>query len=328
MKKIITLLSFCVLLAACSSTPDPTVRPEWIDNAKVLYPSDNYLTAVGQASKRNRAAKNAMANLAEIFSVQVKTETNMLTQSIKDQSALGMTAESSTSLTRNISTETEQAIRGVEIKESWLSPAGEYYVLAVLEKHKAAANLRETINEFDAKSADLIDYSINNAPNSITAINALREARDAQITRKIADSQLRQVSAAGMHPDISIEKIEKLISKKLSALAITVKYKDEGHQRTLQAGVSSLGVMLTDDADIVISADIDITAPTLINGWYWLRGSYELSLLEKGKVISRKRWPIKISAKEAALLHARLEDKINQNVAQYVIELVSDEATP
>jgi len=328
MKKIITLLSFCVLLVGCSSPPDPTVRPEWVDNAKVLYPTENYLTAVGQASKRDRGAKNAKANLVEIFSLQVKTETNMLTESSKDQSALGMTAESSTSLTRTISTETDQVIRGVEIKESWLSPTGEYYVLAVLQKQKAAANLRDTINELDEKSANLIDYSINDAPNSITAINALRKARDAQITRNIANSHLKQVSASGMPPDISIDKIERLITKKLSALKVSVINKDNDQQKTLQAGVSALGVTLTDDADIVISEKYDITEPTLINGWYWLRGSYELSLLEHGKVISRKRWPIKISGKEAVLLNARLEDKINQNVAQYVIELMSDEATP
>ena len=328
MKKIIMALMACVLLVACSSTPDPTVRPDWIDNAKEAYPENDYLTAVGQASKRDRSSKNAIANLSEIFSVQVTTETNMLTNSSKEQSALGMTMESSTDLTRNISTTTDQAIQGVQIKESWLSPTGDYYTLAVLEKHKAAASLRESIAQLDNKSADLIDYSINSAPNSITAINKLRDARDAQITRRLANSQLKEIAGAGILADISIENIEKLIAKKLSELKVAVKVKDAGHQETVQAGVAALGVTLADDANVVISAKIDVTKPTLINGWYWLRGSYELSLAENGKVISRKRWPIKISAKNTAMLDSRLEDKINREVKQYVIELVSDEATP
>ena len=322
--KLPLLLLSSLLLASCASQPDLTERPEWIDHAQALYPSDTYLTAIGQASKRDRAAKNSVANLVEIFSVEVRAKTNVLTEATKTESAVSVTAESSTSLQRTIETETSQAVSGVEIKESWLSPEGEYYALAVLEKQKLAVSLRETIDELDTSTADNINFSINTAVNEIASINALRKARDNQIARQIANMQLKQVSLAGVPSDISSNKIEMLIDKKIAAIKISVSAEGELHKQTVEAGIAAMGMQVSDTAKIHVAALVDVGKPTLINKWYWLRGSYQLSVSQNGKVISRKRWPIKVSAKEKELLDSRLEDRLNSKISDYIIELVSD----
>ena len=323
---IAILLSF-IFIVSCASTPDEQKRPEWIDNAKASYPESDYLTAVGQASKRSRAGTNAKANLAEIFYVNVRAESTSLTEATKDESALGVTMESSTSLQRSIQTETDQAMSGVKIKESWLSPSGEYYALAVLGKRQAAMSLNESIMDLDDSTAELINYSIKTAPNSIASINALREARDEQMARQMANLQLKQVSVSGIPTDISSKKIERLIAKKLASMQVSVEVDDDKHTKTVQSGLAQLGVKVVAQSNIVVSADIDITDPTLINGWYWLRGSYELSISEDGQVISRKRWPLKVSAKQEELLMPRLEDSVNAKITQYITELVSDSPT-
>lgn len=329
-KLTLPILFAILLISACVapvSDLQATQRPTWIDNAKVKYPTNDYLTAVGEASKRTRAGKNATANLLEIFSVNVRAETKTLTESIKKESALGVSMESSTNLQRKIETETEQAIQGVEIKESWLSPSGEYYALAVLQKRSAAQHLSEVILEIDDKTSELIDYSLNVAPNSILAINALRSARDLQMSRKMADFQLKYISGRGILNDISSQKIEQLISRKLASLNISVEADTEDQKRVLQAGLSKLGIKVLTESTLSLSPHLDISEPAFINDWYWLRGSYELAIVEEGQVISRKRWPIKVSAKQKELLTPRLQDKLNDNITEYLQQLVSDAPT-
>jgi hypothetical protein len=325
--RLLSLFLSCFFIISCASTPSEKDKPEWIDNAKGSYPDNDYLTAVGQASKLDRAGKNAKANLAEIFYVNVRAETNTLTEATKEESALGVTMESSTYLQRSIQTKTDQAMSGVKISDSWLSPSGEYYALAVLEKRKAAMSLNESIMELDDSTADLIDFSIKTAPNSIASVNALRAARDEQMARHMANLQLKQVSVSGIPTEISTRKIEKLIANKLATLQVSVDINNQKHTKSVQSGLSKLGVKVVDSANIVVSADIDITEPTLIKRWYWLLGSYELSISENGQVISRKRWPVKVSAKQEDLLTPRLQDRVNAKITQYLSELFSDSPT-
>lgn len=335
MKKItlaLPILLSLFLLSACAAPTNQekaeTERPDWIDHAQNKYPSQVYLTAVGEASSRTRASKNAIANLVEIFSVKVKAETKTLTEAVKQESVLGVTMESSSTLHRNIETESEQAIQGVEIKESWLSPTGEYFALAVLHRISAAQNLTESIIDLDEQTAELIDYSINVAPNSIVAVNALRSARDIQITRKMADLQLNYISGSGIPVDISSEKIEQLIKQQLASLKVSVDSTSlESHAASVKAGLSRLGVTVVETSPLQISATMDMTKPAYIDTWYWLRGSYELTITENGQAISRKRWPIKVSAKQKELLAPRLQDKVNSRMNEYLQQLISDSPT-
>lgn len=320
----LSLLVTCLLLFSCSSGTSLQKRPKWIDHAASIYPEQDYLTAVGQASTRERASKNAIANLAEIFVVNVRAQSNTLTEATKKQSVLGVSSESSTTLQRNIQTETDQVISGVVIKDSWLSASGEYYALAVLNKRKAAMNLSESIMDLDDATADLIDYSVNSAPNAIAALNALRAARDQQLRRAMANLKLRQVSASGIPADISSGKIEHLIAQKLAAMQVSVVGDSARHNKTIESGLAKLGVAVVENSDLQMHADLDITEPALINNWYWLRGSYQLSVSQGAQVISRKRWPVKVSAKQRELLVPRLQDSINSKISGYLVELISD----
>ncbi|MEH6453142.1 MAG: LPP20 family lipoprotein [Psychromonas sp.] len=320
-------LATLLLITACSSSPSEEKKPIWVDSAQTVYAENDYLTAVGQASTRERAGDIAITNLVEIFSVNIRSETNTLTDATRQDSALGVTSESSTSLHRNIQTETQQAISGVVIKDSWLSPNGVYYALAVLQKRSAALNLSESIIELDSNSRALINYSLNEAPNIILSINALRSARDLQLARKMANLQLKQVSPSGIPNDISSAKIERLIARKLASMQVYVDVNSLTHKQTVQSGLARLGASVVDDSSLTVGAFVDVVDPTHINNWYWLRGSYELTISENGQVISRKRWPIKVSAKQEELLNTRLHDNINAQIADYIVELISDSPT-
>jgi len=330
MKNITLLLStLClVILTGCAgSSPQERAvseRPDWVDNSQSKYPSDYYLTAVGEGINRDRASKNAIANLVQIFSVNIRAETKTLSKAVKEESVLGVTLESTTSLQSNLETETEQTIEGVEIKESWLSPTGEYYALAVLQKRNAAQNLMESIIELDKKAQELVNYSQQTAPNSILALNALRSSRDLQVTREMANLQLKYISGSGILNDLSRQDIEQLIRQRLATLKVSV---SSDNKNALQAALSGLGVTVVDQSSLQISSVVDINEPIFLNNWYWLRGSYQLTIYEEGQVISRKRWPIKVSSQQKQLLAPRLQDKLSGNMAQYLQQLFSDAPT-
>lgn len=317
----LSLLFSCLLLLSCSSNSS---RPDWVDNPSNSYSESDYLTAVGQSDKRDRASKSAIANIAEIFSVNVNAQTATLTEATKQQSVLGISTESSTFLRRNIETETQQAISGIEIKKTWLSPQGEYYALAVLNKRKAALSLNETIMELDEASLKLIEFSRNGATNELASLNALREARDLQLIRTMANVQLAQVGVSGIGTDFSDLKLEQMIVEKLASIKMSVVVDSVRHKRTLQGGLAQLGITVVDYSNLQVTADIDITEPTLIDGWYWVRGSYALSVADNGIMLSHKRWPVKISAKQQETLMPRLQDSVNKKISDYLIELLSD----
>jgi len=330
MKNIMLALStLClVILTGCAGTSPQerafSERPGWVDSSQSKYPSDDYLTAVGEGINRDRASKNAIANLVQIFSVNIRAETKTLSKAVKEESVLGVTLESTSSLQSNIETETEQTIAGVEIKESWLSPTGEYYALAVLQKRNAAQNLMESIIELDKKTQELINYSQQEAPNAILSLNALRTSRDLQVTREMANLQLKYISGSGILNDLSRQDIEQLIRHRLATLKVSVNSDDKN---ALQAELSGLGVTVVDQSSVQISSLVDINEPIFLNNWYWLRGSYQLTVVEDGQVISRKRWPVKVSSQQKQLLVPRLQDKLSGNMAQYLQQLFSDVPT-
>tara|TARA_R110001583_G_scaffold40778_1_gene130082 strand:- start:7967 stop:8959 length:993 start_codon:yes stop_codon:yes gene_type:complete len=326
MKKyhILTCLLSCLFIISCATTSDEANKPQWIENANEGYPDNEYLTAVGQASQPDRASTNAKVNLAEIFYSDIRNGTNTITEASKQDSAIGISIQSAAYLQRSIQTKTEQIINGVMIKESWLSPSGEYYALAILEKNKVAMSLNQSIRELDQSSANFIDYSNNLAPTQLASLIALRTARDEQMTRYLTNLQLKQVSVSDVPVEISSNAIESLIAKKLAMMKIAVNGDNQANKQSVHSALSELGVNVTNGADIVITVNNEVSNPDFINGWHWLQSSLQLSISEKGQVISRKDWQIKVSAKQQHLLYSRLQDKIENKMTQYITALLSD----
>lgn len=289
---------------------DVTPRPDWIENAHQEFPSERYITAVGQGSDRAHADENAKATLIEIFSLPMQIEAKKRIGSQTQQSFLAET-----------SVNTNLLHDSIEIKERWLSKNGVCYTLVMMDRIKVAQNLTDLIHALDDKTGHLIEFSNKTAPNIILSFNTLWSARNLQLTRNIENSQLNYISGKGIVSKMSSDDIERLIKQKLATLRISVDSNSYNNMSSLQAALSQLGVKVVDKASVHISSRMDITEPSYINTWYWLRGSYELTVMENGQVISRKRWPIKVSTKEAELLVPRLQDKLRDNISDYLQEL-------
>jgi hypothetical protein len=58
-------------------------------------------------------------------------------------------------------------------------------------------------------------------------------------------------------------------------------------------------------------------------GWYWLRGSTQMSLIYQGEALAKKRWPLKVSATDKGMAEQRAKDKLSAQMSTYLYELIT-----
>jgi len=123
-------------------------KPRWVDSVDSVYNRSQYLAAVGNASDRTMAERNALGNLAgffgqSIYADQTITNTyreavrNGITDSWSDNVAMDNTIRTSASM---------DTLIGAEVREVWFDSRNTYYAVAVLEKERTAQVYKNLIN--------------------------------------------------------------------------------------------------------------------------------------------------------------------------------------
>lgn len=314
----ILLLSF--LLTACSTSG---VQPQWLDNPSLNHPQAQYLTAIGQADKRQAAGDRALANLAKIFEVAIK-EKSMDFSSSETVNTMGVSESSNQQrAARFVSTEARQVLEGATIAEYWEDSQGQFYALATLNKSQAAQRLSANIAAADRKVQQLLDYASQSAPNPVVALSALEQARKVQTERDNLNRNLSIVSNNSSPGRHSVAQLESIIREALATLQFAVEASDETLQAELQNAIGTLGIQYNPQSSTVLAGSIDAEPLQEKQGWYWLRGSYQLSLAVDNTVIEKKRWPFKVSATDKGMAAQRAKDEINNKMPTHLYELLS-----
>jgi hypothetical protein len=310
-----------IFISACSSTPE---RPEWLENPEALYPAATHLTATGSADERQTAADRAISNLAKIFEVEVQ-ETSMDFSSAQVSSSQGQQQISNEQkVTRAVTTETQQVLQGAQVKEFWLDELGRVHALAVLARQPAANRFRQDILAADGEINDLITYASTGANNPLSALSALKRARLAQIERDQVNQSLMIVAnGVGIKGQYDQAGLETLIRNALGTLPVAVQADDPSVRAELQRALTRLGVRSVDQSEYVLHGFMDTAPVSEQQGWFWLRGSYELMLQHNDKVLAKQRWPLKVSAADPGLLEQRASDELNRRLPDHVFELLS-----
>ncbi|MBA55439.1 MAG: hypothetical protein CMK89_13370 [Pseudomonadales bacterium] len=317
------LLSMLAAVASCSSTGG---KPEWVDQPESAYPATTHLTAVGSADDRNTAADRATANLAKIFEVAVM-DSSMDFSSATVSSAQGQqVVTNEQEITRTVSTEARQVLSGAQVVEYWESEQGRVSALAILAKQPAATRFQQTIMSLDREVKDLIGFASNQAESPVTALNALKRARLAQIKRDQANQNLMIVAdGRGISSPYDAAAVETLIRNALTSINVQVMAEDPSLKAEIQQALATLGVPIVEQSNLQLRGDIDVAPVEEKQGWFWLRGSYELIFQDGTKVLAKQRWPVKVSSTEANLLPQRLRDEVNSKLPNYVFELLSSD---
>ncbi len=183
MKQLLTLLGL-LLLSACAQPP---ANPDWIAGEPGSYSDSRYLIGRGQAESVGVARDRARADLAKIFAVQIREQSS--DQLLWQQGGEGLQGLQ-TSISRDISVQTDQLIEGVKIAETWQAETGgDYHVLAVLDRLQAGNRLRERINQLDDETAENIAHA-RNEDTLPEQIAAARAALAAQVERQYVQKML------------------------------------------------------------------------------------------------------------------------------------------
>ncbi len=316
--KVAAIIVLGFALSACSSTP-----PDWLDKPAEQYPPQRYLSAVGVADDRIAAEARALANLAKIFEVAIRDRSLDFSLAQVSSYQSERTVNNTRTTSRHVSTEARQVLEGVQLVEHWSAEDGESHVLAVLEKAPAERRFRESLRSADRQIADRVQYASQQAPNPVAALAALEEARTIEQRRSNLNRNLSVVSGKGITPHYDQARLENLLRNALTVLRFHAVASSPQLQQSLESAVVTLGVTLEVNAPYRLLASTDTEPTQLKQGWYWVRGSTELSLIYQGKALAKKRWPLKVSATDKGMVEQRARDKLSELMPAYLYDLIT-----
>jgi len=315
---IIATLLIGLVLTACSSK-----QPGWVDKPTAQYPPHRYLSAVGEADNRSAAGDRALANLAKIFEVAISDRSLDFSEARVSTDLSGSTVGNVQSAARHITTQARQILEGAQLVESWQGEAGKTYSLAVLEKVPATRRFRDAVRDADRQIADRVNYASQQAPNPVVALAALEQARKIEAERSNLNRNLAVVSGNGINAFYDQASLEKMLRNALATLHFDAEADSPELQQNLESAIGTLGITLDSEAPYRLVASLDTEPVRLQQGWYWLRGSTELNLKYQGETLAKKRWPLKVSAVDKGMVGQRAKDKLNEQMAEYLYELIT-----
>jgi hypothetical protein len=315
------LLGAAILLEACSSTPK---RPVWIDKPDSRYSEDTHLAAVGSADEQEVAGDRALANLAKIFEVAVQESTIDFSSAQVGSVDGEQTVENAQEVTRTVSTEARKVLEGSKVAEYWESEEGRVYALAILEKAPAASRFRQIILAQDREIDSLVGYASSAADNPVVALNSLQKARAIRLERDRNNQNLMILTdGQGVKGRYDLAALDELIRNGLASLQVSVDAADTTVRAELQQALAVLGIAVVESSNLVLVGSTDLAPVEEKQGWFWQRGSYELSFADGPNTLAKNRWPIKVSSTDRGLLDQRVRDEINRSLPGYVFALLS-----
>jgi hypothetical protein len=290
-----------LLLSGCASQPK-TNQPDWIAGDSASYKSTQYLLGRGQAATQEDAKDRARADLAKIFQVAVVASSEDV-QQFKSAGADAGQYASQTS--RSISTRTEQIISGIQIPELWQDPTSKtFHALALLPRLQTAATLRQQIGQLDDATSNHIAQSRNNS-DLFLQIAAANRALESQRERDALQKSLQVVDITGRGVEVhwNTAKLKTDLDALLKRVRIASRVTPDstpGSAEIVAGALAQAGFMIEtgQSPDFILQARMNLDDKGMREGWYWQRGSLELTLIEaaNGRVRGTKRWDIKASA--------------------------------
>lgn len=325
MRWIIALLSI-LLVTACAQPP---AAPDWIDGEPKAYSIDRYLIGRGQAASAALARDRARADLAKTFTVKVRELST--DQLLWQQGGVGLQGLQ-TQASRDIQTQTEQLIEGVQIADTWRAKeGGDYYVLAILDRFQVGNRLRSRINQLDNETAE----NITRARNEKTLpeqISAARNAFSAQLERRYEQQMLTIVDGSGMgvKPRYQLAELKNDFEQLLDRWKIAPKViKDEfGDLQGLLAGaLANAGILHranVTEADYLLVGELSSEKLMETDGWHWLRGVLKISLLESknGSILGSHQWSFKTSSRQAEMVKIRARKQLGETLDRELLQVL------
>ena len=312
------LLTGCMQSAAVVNTGD---KPDWLRGEPAQYPNASYVYASGSASKAETANDRALGNLVKIFELHIR-ESSTTKQDVQTQKSGGIeTMQSSARIASQVNIQTDKMIQGARIAEQWQSPDDlTYYALAVLDRAQASNNIRDEINRLDREIAFTMT-SVDSQTDPLLKIADLQDAITKQQERTALQGTLKIIDLRGRGKPSSWNAAELRQQQQaaLRSLNMTGQVREDavgGLDKILHGAMANAGFANSSSArGYILSASIETQDSLQREGWYWLRGTLNLRLVNpQGSVMGNKSWPLKVSAQQQGQLDDRMRAEVDQKL--------------
>lgn len=283
-----------VILLLWTAGVDAKSKPDWVDGASVQYPDASYVVGVGFGDTRQGAENSAYAALSRVFRAQIQSTTRE--QEALRQTEKGKKAEIDRMI--NIQNQTEvssnKILEEVRIAERWEDPVSKAnYALAVLDRVKAASNLRQKsmAAEMEAKEwserAEKSADPLEQARDLHKAILAARRNEGYEADLGV----IQPTATAGGLPLVHTSELNGRLTALLAehfrvGVHLSGPHADAVRDAVL-AGLHERGFSSGDQEDITISGEVAFDEADLKDPrWRYVRWTAHLTLTQKetGKI--------------------------------------------
>jgi hypothetical protein len=326
-KALLFSVAFLLTSGAWAGTPD------WVNGSSLKYRDAEYLTGRGVGSTEAEAQDRARGDLATIFEVRVQVVNDSSTTVAKS----GKNEQVNKLSSQQVSAKTDKVISGIIIADHWQDPVTrDYHALAVLSRAQAGTSLREELGKID-DAVQLQLQTAKAAQDPLQKVGALSQALDVSIKRDGFQASLKVVdpSGHGLEAPVSQDSIQSQINDILKHVRIAPEVAEDAGAAEfpgiLKGGLAAAGFLATggEQADLVLVGKLSLTDLGRRDNWNWVRGTLEVSLVEKasGRVRGSKTWPFKTSAQDPKTARSRalieVEKQLKEELRTAIIEFAS-----
>jgi hypothetical protein len=257
------------------------VKPDWVDGHSSQYPDSAYLRGVGMGDNRQDAESSARGQIAQYFSSLVTVQTQ--TFSSEAEKTQGGKTQSSfeDKVSRDIRVASRQTLEGVRIAADWTDPQTHtYYALAVLDRAKASAVMRDKIQTFDRQCSQWQSQFLS-ASGAFQKAKAAMKLLSLMKARAKLNDQLRLLDGQGLPTPFDAASVKTQAAQALSVLVVSVAVEGPGASRIRSGIVNALSALGLSAAKPGAAADIAINAHVQTQalevpadtdpGWHWIR---------------------------------------------------------
>lgn len=194
----IVFFSWIFLLTAYGIGFSAEPKPDWVDGASSRYPDDSFITGVGSGDRRQGAENSAYTALARVFQSQVRSVTTDHENFRQTDRPSKVDFDRTVEIQNQTEVSTDKLLEQVRIAERWVDPVSQvHYALAVLDRSKAAASLRQRslAAEMEAKEWE------EKAKKSSDTLEQARAFRKAILAARLVEgyaADLRVIQARGI----------------------------------------------------------------------------------------------------------------------------------
>ena len=324
-----------MVLSACQSPPNvqdsSLALPQWVMEPALLYPEDQYLSAVGSGGSPAVANRVAQGNLAQIFQVQIRQ--SLL---IQQQDHL---SEYQKFISRATNVSSDVSISGVQIVQSWHDAQNDiYYALAVLARAPALSALVIEIENIMAE----MDALIANLPSTQTPRARWKALQTwYRVDRRypsLNDLVQRCQVIAGAPcptspPTYSAIEIAHHLSTAIAALPLQQIVSAEENADTLrlqaQQALDAIALPHREQPDALRFA-VHLTSPESrqINGWWRLRAAIQIRVTTaEGTLLNAVHLPLRVASIRKDVAFERLAQQTHQVIQHQLLDRLLIENT-